>query len=69
MLMAFLAVNFRETLIWLRDMQQHPAVKYTSIAVMVLIVVLAFRWLNRLYKRALEAAEQQTASAAAPDEE
>jgi uncharacterized membrane protein len=67
MFMAFLAVYFGETLIWLREMQQHPAVKYASIAALILLAVLAFRWLSRMYARALAAAQQQ--GAAAPEEE
>lgn len=59
MLMAVLAVYFSETLIWIRDMQQHVAVKAVSITAMVLIIVFAFRWLGHTYKRALQAAAQQ----------
>ena len=59
MLMAVLAVYFREALFWIRDIQQHPAVKVASIAVMVLIVGFAFRWLGQTYRRALHAAAEQ----------
>jgi uncharacterized membrane protein len=67
MFMAVLAVYFSETLIWIRDMQQHAVVKYTSIAFMVLIIVLAFRWLGNTYKRALAAAAEQVDRAPAED--
>jgi len=56
MFMAVLAVYFSETLIWIRDMQQHPAVKAVSITAMILIVAFAFRWLGQSYRRALAAA-------------
>lgn len=62
MLMAVSAVYFSETLIWIRDMQQHVVVKTVSIVGMTLIVVFAFRWLSLTYKRALAAAEQQSDS-------
>ena len=60
MIMAFLAVYFGDAVMSLREMQQHPAVKYASIAFMVVLTLLALRWLSRSYKRALAAARAQS---------
>jgi uncharacterized membrane protein len=67
MLMAVLAVYFSETVIWIRDMQQHVAVKAVSIAVMTLIILLAFRWLGHIYKRAIHAAALRENGTSADD--
>jgi uncharacterized membrane protein len=56
MLMAFAAVNFGEAMQRLREIQNNPAVKYATIAVIVVALVVAFMWLNRIYRRALAAA-------------
>lgn len=57
MLMAFLASCFGESLIGLRDLQQHQGVTYAAIAVLVLGAVLAVRRLSRAYRRAFEQAQ------------
>ncbi len=59
MLMAFAASNFGDSLKALREMQQDPTVKYAIMAGVVLVLIIAFMWLNRVYKRALAAAEQR----------
>jgi uncharacterized membrane protein len=67
MIMAFLAVYFGGALMSLREMQQHAFVKYGSIAFMVVLTLLALRWLSRSYKRALAAAKAQGVGAGQVD--
>lgn len=61
MLMAFLAAFFRGAIIDMEQVQHNPVVKWSTIAVLVLLGLLALRWLTRTYRRALEAAQQQGA--------
>ena len=65
MLMAFAASNFAGTVKSVRAMQQDPAIKYAIISAVVLGCLLLFVWLNRVYKRALAAAEQRKQAARA----
>jgi uncharacterized membrane protein len=62
MTMAFLATYFGGALIEFRDAQQNPVVKYATIAVVVIALLLAFRWLNNAYKRAINLAREQQQS-------
>lgn len=59
MLMAFAAVNFGEAMEQLRQAQSDPTVKWLIIGGIVVILVVAFWWLNKIYKRALEAARRE----------
>ena len=65
MLMAFAAVNFGDAMQALMDMQSDPAVKWVSIGVVILVLVVGFMLLNRAYKRALELAREQSEAAPA----
>lgn len=71
MFMAFLAVYFGGAVLSLRDTLQNPVVKYVTIGVIIVLLLLAIRWLNRAYKRALELARvrnsQQMDAQANPD--
>ena len=58
MLMAFAAVNFGEAMRRLSEMQSDPVIKWLMIGSVILVLVAAFWWLNRIYKRALEAARK-----------
>lgn len=59
MTMAFLATYFGGALIDFRNAQQNPVVKYATITVVILVLIVAFRWLNNAYKRAIEQAREQ----------
>ena len=59
MLMAFLATFFGGPLLEFRALQDNPTVKYATIAAIVIIVALGFRWLNNTYKRAIDLAREQ----------
>lgn len=59
MLMAFAAVNFGEALEHLRQAQNDPVIKWLIIGSVVVVLAIAFWWLNRLYKRALETAMKE----------
>lgn len=59
MLMAFAAVNFSDAVERLRQVQSDPTVKWVTIAVVVMVIGGAFMWLNRIYKRALDAARAE----------
>jgi len=63
MLMAFAASNFAGTLKSIRATQEDPTVKYVIMAVVGLLLVVAFMWLSRVYKRALAAAERRQSDA------
>ncbi len=58
MLMAFAATHFGEAMERLRTMQSDPLVKWISIGLVVLGVVLLFLWINRAYRRAIRIAEE-----------
>jgi uncharacterized membrane protein len=67
MLMAFAAVNFRDAMLRLRETQANPLVKWAIIVTIVVGLVAIFWWLNRAYKRALDAArEDMEAESSAP---
>lgn len=63
-LMAVMATMFGEAMESLWKMQQSTTVKYTSIAIVAVIVAAAFYGLNRVYKRAFEQVEAELESAA-----
>lgn len=64
MLMAFAAVYFGEGLEHLREvLQDDPVIKFASIAAVVILLGGAFLWLNRTYKRAIEAARKESEQA------
>ena len=59
MLMAFAAVNFGEAMQRLRDVQSIPVVKWIIIGALAAVLIAVFWWMNRVYKRALDAARQE----------
>jgi uncharacterized membrane protein len=58
MLMAFAAVNFRDAMLRLRETQSDPIIKWAIITAVVVALIAFFWWLNRMYKRAIEAARE-----------
>jgi len=62
MMMAFLAVFFEGAATEFQHLQDNPAVKWGSMAVVALLLVLAVRGLTRAYRRALEEARQAQAN-------
>lgn len=62
-LMAFLAVYAGGAIADLQALQANPSVKWGTIAALVVLGLLALRWLNRAYRRALALAEQQAGGA------
>jgi uncharacterized membrane protein len=62
MLMAFLAVFFSEAATEFQHLQDNPLVKWGSMAVVAVLLLLAVRWLSRAYRRAIDEAKQQQAS-------
>ncbi len=69
MTMAFAAVYFGEALQYFRTMQSHPLVRWSLIAAVIISVVLLFWWFNRIYKRALAAAQEQSRATYGPNDE
>ncbi|ACY19060.1 small multi-drug export protein [Haliangium ochraceum] len=60
MLMAFAAVYFGEAVQNLRALQSDPTVKWAVMITLGALLIAGFWWLNRAYKRALLAAEEQS---------
>lgn len=58
MIMAFAAVNFRDAVIALRNVQSDPVIKWLIVGAVVVALIALFVWVNRMYKRALEAARK-----------
>ena len=61
MLMATLTVNFASALKDFQAMQKDPTLKYVILATIAVVVVVAFVWLTRVYRRALAIAELKLA--------
>jgi hypothetical protein len=57
--MAFLAVYFGDWIKGMQELHAHPEVKYGTIVAVAVLLLLALRWLNRGYRRALAEAERQ----------
>jgi uncharacterized membrane protein len=66
MLMAFAAVNFHDVMLRLRETQSDPVIKWLIIAVVVVALIALFWWLNRVYRRAIEAAREEMETESVP---